>query len=76
MTREEAIKLLKEYAPRIKPFYEPYRTEYPQAIDMAIEALSADKISRAELFNRLAVIKSPAEANEYKAEVYKIINEL
>ena len=39
MTREEAIELLKEYAPRIKPFYEPYRTEYPQAIDMAIEAL-------------------------------------
>lgn len=43
MTREEAIELLKEYAPRIKPFYEPYRTEYIQAIDMAIEALSADR---------------------------------
>ena len=52
MTREEAIKLLKEYAPRIKPFYEPQRTEYKQAIDMAIEALerepSEDLISRAE----------------------------
>ena len=39
MTRQEAIKILEKYAPRIKPFYEPYRTEYPQAIDMAIEAL-------------------------------------
>ena len=42
MAREEAIKILKKYAPRIKPFYEPYRTEYPQAIDMAIEALQAN----------------------------------
>ena len=42
MTREEAIKILKEYAPRIKPFYEPQCTEYPQAIDMAIEALQAE----------------------------------
>ena len=33
-------------------------------------------ISRAELFNRLAVVNAPMEANEYKAEVYKIINEL
>ena len=39
MTREEAIKLLKEFALRVKPFYEPQRTEYPQAIHMAIEAL-------------------------------------
>ena len=37
---------------------------------------SDDMISRAELFNRLAVINAPMEANEYKAEVYKIINEL
>lgn len=37
---------------------------------------SGDTISRAELFNKLAVINAPMEANEYKAEVYKIINEL
>lgn len=42
MTREDAIKILKEYAPRVKPFYEPFRTEYPQAIEMAIESLSAE----------------------------------
>lgn len=50
MTNEEAIELLKEYASRIKPFYEPYRTEYPQAIDMAIKALSteAEEVVRCE----------------------------
>ena len=37
---------------------------------------SDDMISRAELFNKLAVINAPMEACEYKAEVYKIINEL
>lgn len=42
MTSEEAIKLLKEFALRVKPFYEPQRTEYPQAIHMAIEALQRD----------------------------------
>jgi len=41
------------------------------------DALTVDDlISREELFNRLAVINAPQEANEYKAEVYKIINEL
>lgn len=42
MTKEEAIKVLKEFAPRVKPFYEPFRTKYPKAIDMAIESLSAE----------------------------------
>ena len=42
MTREEAIKLLKEFALRVKPFYEPQRTEYPQDIHMAIEALQTE----------------------------------
>lgn len=37
---------------------------------------SGDMISRAELFNRLAVVNAPMEANEYKAEIYRIINEL
>ena len=42
MTSEEAIKLLKEFALRVKPFYEPQRTEYSQAIQMAIEALQTE----------------------------------
>ena len=33
-------------------------------------------ISRAELFNQLAEIKSPPEANEYKAEVYALIQNM
>lgn len=33
-------------------------------------------IDRAELFNVLATVKAPPEANEYKAEVYKTIQEL
>ena len=35
-----------------------------------------DLISRAELFNKLATIHAPMEANEYKAEVYSVINEM
>lgn len=33
-----------------------------------------DLISRCKLFDQLAVIPAPPEANEYKAEVYKAIN--
>lgn len=44
MTREEAIKLIKKFALRVEPFYEPQRTEYPQAIDMAIEALQTEAV--------------------------------
>lgn len=33
-------------------------------------------IDRAELFNRLANIKAPPEANEYKAEVYSLIQSM
>lgn len=73
MTREEAIRKI-ENRWGIMGYCES--DALGEALDMAIEALSEDKISRAELFNRLAVIKSPAEANEYKAEVYKIINEM
>lgn len=36
----------------------------------------SDLIHRAELFNKLADVKAPPEANEYKAEVYKVIQEL
>lgn len=42
MTSEEAIKLLKKFALRVKPVYETQRSEYPQAIDMAIEALKQE----------------------------------
>lgn len=35
--------------------------------------MNNDLISKAELFNKLAVIKAPPEANEYKGEVYSII---
>ena len=40
MNRKKAIKLIKEFALRVKPLYEPQRTEYTKAIEMAIEALS------------------------------------
>lgn len=33
-------------------------------------------ISRTELFNKLATVQAPPEANEYKAEVYKIIQSM
>lgn len=46
MTREEAVKLLKEYALRVKPFYEPLRTEYTQAINMAIESLTSQNLTK------------------------------
>lgn len=49
---------------------------FDKANQIILDALSADKISRAEMFNKLAVINAPMEANEYKAEVYRIINEL
>lgn len=51
--------------------------EAEEAQTMVLEALSArDMISRTELFNKLATINAPMEANAYKAEVYRIINEL
>lgn len=66
--------------------------DYIEALDMAIEALQReeaeakgychrikpkqDQISRTELFNKLATVQAPQEANEYKAEVYKIIQSM
>lgn len=35
--------------------------------------MNNDLISKAELFNKLAVIKAPPEANKYKGEVYSVI---
>ena len=37
---------------------------------------STDLISRKKLFNKLATVQAPPEANEYKAEVYKIIQSM
>lgn len=70
MTREEAINLLGWLKSKTN------RDDDLEAIDMAIEALSEDMISRAELFNKLATVSAPMEANAYKAEVYRIINEM
>ena len=36
----------------------------------------SDLISRCELFNRLATIPAPAEANEFKAEIYEVIQSM
>lgn len=36
----------------------------------------SDLISRVELFNRLATVHAPAEANDYKTEVFNIINNM
>lgn len=41
-----------------------------------VRRMRESHISRAELFNRLAEIKAPPEANEYKAEVYKLIQSM
>lgn len=65
---------------------------YIELVDMAIEALQReeaeekgychkikpkqDLISRTKLFNKLATVQAPPEANEYKAEVYKIIQSM
>lgn len=36
----------------------------------------SDLISRCELFNRLATIAAPPEANDLKAEIYKVIQSM
>ena len=36
----------------------------------------ADAISRCELFNELATIPAPPEVHEYRAEVYRIIQNM
>ena len=36
----------------------------------------SDLISRCELFNRLATIPAPAEANDFKAVIYEIIQSM
>jgi hypothetical protein len=53
-----------------------YEVELARSAETSQDLAKPNKISRAELFNKLAVINAPMEANEYKAEVYRIINEL
>ena len=36
----------------------------------------SDLISRCELFNRLDTIPAPPEANDFKAEIYKVIQSM
>lgn len=36
----------------------------------------SDLISRCELFNRLATIPAPPEANDFKAKIYEVIQEM
>jgi hypothetical protein len=42
---------------------------------LKVKAMS-DVISRCELFNKLATIPAPPEANDFKAEVYKVIQQM
>lgn len=81
MNREDAISEWTFRSDYIKKWLDEYGEEpsirhYVELIDMAIDALSENKISRSELFNKLATVKAPMEANAYKAEVYRIINEM
>ena len=84
MTREEAISEWTFRSNHIKKWLDEYGEEpsirhYVELIDMAIEALTeprGDQISRSRLFNKLATVQAPPEANEYKAEVYKIIQSM
>ena len=74
MTKEEAMKDLHSLKFILND--EQYTDEIEEALDLAIEALSGRSIDRAELFNRLSEIKAPPEANDYKAEVYKLIQSM
>ena len=74
MTNKEAMRDLHSLKFMLND--EQYTDEIEEALDLAIEALSGRSIDRAELFNRLSEIKAPPEANEYKAEVYKLIQSM
>jgi hypothetical protein len=77
MTRGDAIQEFQNVKDLIRQDGKDWFDERDlEIIDMAIEALSEEKISRAELFNKLATVNAPMEANAYKAEVYRIINEM
>jgi len=74
MTNKEAMRDLHSLKFMLND--EQYTDEIEEALDLAIEALSGRSIDRAELFNRLSEIKVPPEANDYKAEVYKLIQSM
>ena len=74
MTNKEAAEILHSLIFMLEDKY--YSDEVEEALYIAIEALSGRSIDRAELFNRLSEIKAPPEANEYKAEVYKLIQSM
>lgn len=56
----------------------PCRECREQAADRIEEILMDNErqINRAELFNKLAEIKAPPEANEYKVQVYALIQSM
>lgn len=74
MTNKEAMRIMHSLKFMLND--EQYTDEIEEALDLAIEALSGRSIDRAELFNRLSEIKAPPEANDYKAEVYKLIQSM
>ena len=43
-----------------------------EAMDYLLGTMTGDLISRCELLNRLATIPAPPEANDFKAEIYKV----
>ena len=47
-----------------------------EAMDFLIGTIKDDLISRCELFNQLATIPAPPEANDFKAEIYKVIQSM
>lgn len=66
----------------VPPDEEAYERGYDDGIKVARKeeetnkTISSDLISRSELFNKLAEVRTPIEANEYKADVYKIIQSM
>ena len=74
MTNKEAMRIMHSLKFMLND--EQYTDEIEEALDLAIEALSGRSIDRAELFNRLSEIKAPPEANDYKAEMYKLIQSM
>lgn len=53
-----------------------YNNSEKTAIAKWNRRIASDSISRCELFNRLATIPAPPEANDFKAEIYKVIQSM
>ena len=69
MTREEAIQVLKEISTTLKSW--SCFTSYPQAIEMAIDALSADRPSEERLLQEIKHLK---EQNSQLSELYTALS--